>query len=145
MNIYINPLIPRGYYWVKVLDVRAEDCEAIRPRLYIRLQIGPMHEAVAGLTLNSIIQPSDAAKYYFINFLAAFRVAGLQYEQAIGRWASVEVYPAEYEGKEFSAVKYTYQAGLLKLHAIWIERAEASGRLTQSSLEQASLWDGENG
>ena len=138
-NIYANPVIAPSFYWAKVVDLRAEQVDDGRPRLHIRLQIGPMHEAAAGLTLASIIHPTEAARFYFVNFVNAYRIAGPNYEQAIGRWASVQVSPAKYQGAEYSAVKYTHQPLLIRTKSIILERAEALGRLDQETLGQVMI------
>jgi hypothetical protein len=138
-NIYANPVIAPGFYWAKVVDLRAEQVDEGRPRLHIRLQIGPMHEGAAGLTLASIIHPTDAARFFYINFMNAYRIAGTNYEQAIGRWASVGVYTADYQGTRYSAVRYTHQPLLIRTNAIILERAEALGRLDQETLGQVMI------
>jgi hypothetical protein len=133
-TIYANPLIPHGYYWAKVTDLRIEHCGMERPRLWVELEIGPMHEEQRGLQLCSIIHPTAASVYFYSNFIHAFRISGMNYLEAIGRWASVEVHPAEYQGTEYSAVKYTHQPVPLRVEALRIEQAEKEGRLDEAAL-----------
>lgn len=139
LNIYANPVIPPGFYWAEVVDLRAEQVDEGRPRLHIRLQIGPMHEAATGVTLASIIRPSEAARFYYINFIHAYRIAGTNFEQAIGRWASVGVYTATYGGTEYSAVRYTHQPLSIRTNAIMLEQAEALGTINQGTLGQVMI------
>ena len=141
MNIYDNPLIDKGFYWVKVIDVRVEPCSGGWPRLHIRLQVGLMHEEIAGMVFTSVIHPSDASMCHRLNFLAAFRAPDFQYKDAIGRWSSVEIYPAEYGGTHYSAVRYAAPPRLQNLWAIWLERVDEAGRLTKETLENSSFWN----
>jgi hypothetical protein len=138
-SIYANPVIVPGFYWSKVVDLRAEQVGEGRPRLSARLQIGPMHEAAAGVTLASIIHPTDAARFFYINFMNAYRIAGTNYEQTIGRWASVGVYTADYQGTRYSAVRYTHQPLLIRTNAMILERAEALGTINQGTLGQVMI------
>ena len=137
-TIYANPIVEPGYYWAKCVDVVPEHCGAERPRLWIQLELGPMHEGAAGVRLCTILHPTPAARYFFVNFLNAYRVHGLNYNEAIGRWASIQVYAAEYGATKYSAIKFTYQSLPLRIGAQRLERADAAGQLNENGVEEAA-------
>lgn len=126
-TIYANPTIPEGFYWVKINNVLTEECGATRPRIWVELEVGPMHEQLAGTRLCSIIHPTEKAQFIFTNFVNSFRVKGGNVHDAIGRWATVMIYPAEYEGSKYSAIKFVYQQPQTRKNALEIEESESHG------------------
>lgn len=130
-TIYLNPVLPPGFYWLKLVDVESEHCGAERPRLWLNFEVGPMHEGFARRHLCTIIHPTEKARFYYVNFVNAFRVVGMDFTGAIGRWASVAVAPAEFNGTTYSTLRFTHQPLPLRNSASQIEHAEAEGRLDE--------------
>jgi len=129
-SIYHNPRIPDEYYNVKLVDLETEETGFDRPRLWIKLIVGPMHDKHSGTILYSIIHPTEAAIYFHKNFVNTFMVQGNRYHEAIGRWGCVEVYNAEHGKTKYSAVKYVYQPRDIRFRTAEIEQAERDGLLT---------------
>lgn len=46
-SIYRNTCIPAGYYWAKAIDIDTEEIGLDRPRIEVKLKIGPMHASKA--------------------------------------------------------------------------------------------------
>ena len=134
--IYRNKRIPKGYYFAKVTDIDTEEVGQNRPRIQVALKIGPMHEE-SGTILHSIIHATDAAIYWYKNFVSTFLIRGNRYHEATGRWGSIEVYNAKHGKTKYSAVKFVYQPLGIRLHSHDIELAEQDGRMTWD--EQPSL------
>ena len=136
-SIYRNRRLPAGYYFAKVTDIDTEELGHDRPRIEVSLKIGHMH-AEGGTQLSSIIHPTDAAIFWYKNFVSTFLIRGNRYHQAIGRWASIEVLDAKHGKTKYSAVKYVYQPLEIRLQTHDIEMAEQEGRLTWDEQQPAA-------
>lgn len=124
-----TPRIPQDYFFVKVNDLQTEDIGLTRPRIWVKLRIGPMHKDQSGTHLYSIIHPTDASIYYYKNFVDTFLISGNRYHEAINRWGSIRVLDAKYDKTKYSAVQYHYQTHDVRFKLMAIEEAERQGQL----------------
>ena len=114
--IYHNPLIPAGYYFVKVMHLDTEQVPGYeRPRIQVRLWVHPRHEIGDDVYLDTIIHPTDKSIYRWINFRDTFLDQDEILLDAVGRWGRVAVEDAEYQGTEYSSVKWIRQTELAGL------------------------------
>lgn len=121
--IYSNKCIPHTIYpFAMLTDVDWQDTGFKFPKLQIRLRIIPLQPDIdpvlGGEYFNSIIHPTESAKYFYENFTKSFKARANQYNEAIGRIAMIKVEPSQYNGTKFSIVWYVYQkfgAGLQSL------------------------------
>ena len=109
--IYRNPRIPPGYYFAKAIEVNTENIAGYeRPLVFVRVQIHPDHKLGDHVVLTNIIHPTEASRFYFINFVNTF--IGFETHDlslSLNRWGSIEVYDAKYQKTMYSAVKWIYQ------------------------------------
>jgi len=127
-SIYRNPRLPQGYYSCKVTDIDTEEIGLNRPRIRVTLKVGPMHEEV-GTILHSIIHATDAAIYWFKNFVSTFAIRSNRYHEAIGRWGCVQVFNAKHVKTKYSAIKYIYQPLPIRMRSHEIAQDEQRGML----------------
>jgi len=115
-SIYRNPIIPEGYYYLKVIDIQTEpyqDC--VMPRIQVRLQPHPDDGFDKELTLSAIVYPTEKAKYFMLNFLNTFLENDeTNVEKVLHRWGCVRVYTAEYGESQYSAIKWIYQTPITR-------------------------------
>ena len=137
-SIYRNSRIPAGYYFVKVSDIDTEELKLSRPRIEVTLKVGPMHEE-GGTILHSIIHATDAAIYYFKNFVDTFWIRSNRYHEAIGRWGCIEVLNAKHGKTKYSAVKYVYQPQPIRMRTYEIAQEEANGLLDWGEHETSAV------
>lgn len=129
-SIYRNPQIPAGYYFVKLIDINTEELGLTRPRIWVKLRIGPMYPPESGQHLHSIIHPTDRAIYFYKTFVSTFIIRGNRYHEAINHWGCIEVFDAQHGKTKYSAVKYVYQPLNIRLKVDEIEQDERDGRLS---------------
>ena len=127
-SIYKNPRIRKGYYFVKVMDIATEELGLNRPRIYVELKIGPMHEE-SRTNLHSIIHATDAAVYFYKNFIFTFLIRNNRYHEAIGKWGCIEVLNAKYGETKYSTVKYVWQSRERRNQIYQIMQEEEQGLL----------------
>lgn len=140
-TIYMNPVVPQGYYFAKVRNVMTERVTgADRPKIWVELELGPMYREHSGRRFCVIIHPSEKAGYIYVNFLNSFRVTGARYEEAIGRWASVELCPAKYEKTHYSAVRFCHQLRVIRRQCLRLEEVERRlGEVTEEGMERVRM------
>ena len=126
--IYRNKRIPKGYYFAKVTDIATEELGQNRPRIYVALKIGPMHEE-GGTILHSIIHATDASIYFYKNFVFTFLIRGNRFHEAIGKWGCIEVCNAKYDETRYSTVKYIWQPWRVRTQTHQIAQEEQQGLL----------------
>jgi len=107
--IYHNPIIPQGYYYAKVIRCEAEPADFHFPKLLIYLK--PHHSYnLNNVILASIIHPTINSQFHYGNFWNTYAIwANGDINKTINQHGSILVYNAEYNGTEYSAVKYVYQ------------------------------------
>src|SRR5689334_114451 len=71
-TIYHNLVVPRGYYFVKVVDLRTQERGTERPLIWMKLEVGPDQGEASGKTFCTVIHPTTASHYRYINFIHAF-------------------------------------------------------------------------
>jgi hypothetical protein len=127
--IYQNPVLPHGFYWAKCLDVDVKREGDQLATLWALLRIHPQYEPPAGATqLKAIVHNTPKASYLLTNFYMTFRTSKGWYD-AVGRWGSVEVIPAEYKGTHYGLVRFCYQPFSIVHHTLAIEKADENGEI----------------
>ena len=127
--IYHNPRIPAGYYFVKVAHLDAEQVpDYERPRIQVRLWVHPRHGIGDDIHLDAIIHPTEKSIYRWANFRDTFLDEGEVLMNAVGRWGRVAVEDAEYQGTQYSSVKWIRQTPSARLEVRRIVREEREGQ-----------------
>ena len=126
-NILLNnPFIPEGYYYAKVIEVKAEPSEYYFPKLLVKLKLHPMYGLPQHTCLQAILFPTDRSFYHYKNFFNTF-LPGKDVDDlatAIGVWGSVEIYSSEFGDIEYSAVRFCYQPLAIRLDTSRIAKEE---------------------
>jgi len=122
--IFYNPIITPGYYYAKIINLKTEESDFHFPKLLIYLKLHPDYN-LANIILASIIHPTINSEIHFENFWKTYGVLGDgSYSDCRERYGSIQVYNAEYNGSEYSAVKYVYQPIPIRMKACRLTREE---------------------
>jgi hypothetical protein len=135
-SIYSNHRIAPGFYFAKILDISTKDVGADRPLIWTHLEIGPFYKHLGKHTaLSSILHPTDNAAKMYHNFLGTFGLEGEDpdYEKALFRWCSIQVYDARYGTSHYSAVRYCYQPIPVLLKTAEITELDEAEKITWGS------------
>ncbi|NLX22934.1 MAG: hypothetical protein GXY55_14875 [Phycisphaerae bacterium] len=128
--IYRNPTIPAGYYFAKIVQLDAEQIAGYeRPRIQVCLLIHPRHEVGDDVYLHAIIHPTEQSVFRWVNFRDTFLGEDEVLLDAVGRWGRVAVEDAEYQGTQYSSIKWIYQTPLARLQVRRIAREEREGKM----------------
>ena len=109
--IYKNPIVPNGYYYMKVVSVEDEEANYIFPKLLIRLTLHPNYIFPDDYVFSSILHPTQMSYFHYKNFFNTFMLGEYldDFHKALGRWGSVRIEQAQYCETQYSAVKFVYQ------------------------------------
>jgi hypothetical protein len=109
--IYRNPVVPDGFYYMKVVHKDTEPANYLFPKMLIRLVPLPDYEMPAGTTFHVILHPGAPSYWHYKNFYGTFMLGEYidDLQEAIGQWGSVKVQQMEYNGTLLSSVKFIYQ------------------------------------
>ena len=106
-----NPLIPDGYYYAKLLTVETEPSDYVYPKILATLGLHQMYNLAPNNVLCAIIHPTANSHFHYKNFHNTFfmgkRIDELR--SGINRWGSVKSYRTQFNGVEYSAVRFIYQ------------------------------------
>jgi len=131
-DLYSNPIIKPGMYLAKFLRVKASTREDGATTLNIEVVIDHHGSEIDGTKLVAIVHSNEKAKKFFDAFLQAFRVTDTTVQQAVGRYAAIWVYDAQYGGSFFSAVRFPLQTFAVQKKVIEIEAEEAAAKVARS-------------
>ncbi|MBY0113633.1 MAG: hypothetical protein K2Y21_12495 [Phycisphaerales bacterium] len=126
--LYGNPIIKSGMYLAKVLRVRASPREDGATTLNIELLIDHHGSELDGTKLVAIVHSNQKAKPFFDAFLQAYRVTEKTVQEAVGRYAAIWVYDAQYGGSFYSAVRFPLQTFAIQEKVTEIEAEEAAAK-----------------
>jgi hypothetical protein len=130
MNAYDylnNPVIKKGFYNVKCIDVDEQAVSGSSiPLVIIELKIVPWqpYATAQNQVLFVTLQPALNAKPLHDNFKTAFRIKK-NCAEAMGRFASVLVDCSEYKGKKYGAVHFIDQSPIARKDAKDLEQADS--------------------
>ena len=107
--IYSNPVIPPRHYCAKLVNLKQEPSEYIYPKILAWFLIHPDHD-LGEIILKSIIHPTPSAKPVYDMFSHTFlKDSDEELEQAVGRCGALQVFCKNYEGTDYSMVKFVEQ------------------------------------
>ena len=125
-NAYLfNPVITPGFYYVKCLEV-----ETFNGTVIVKLKVVPSvpYGEARNAVLHATLRGSLAAQPMHQMFRHTFRVQGDSAE-AIGRFGSVLVDTAEFQGNGYSGVHFIRQSGIARQQATALEQSEEEGEI----------------
>ena len=129
-EIYANPIIPEKYYFVQLEDMQLEYVGTSRPRIMAYLRVAPVYEeSVNGKRFASIVHETARADAIFEAFWATFVTPGDDLRDGIGKFGSVKVKPAEYNGTRYGVVGYVRQPRLVVLDCFRLQQLNEDGEL----------------
>jgi len=127
-TLLTNPLVPPGYYFAKVISVKAEPSQYLFPKLLIKLQLHAMYGVSEASLFAAIIYPTEKSYYHYKNFFNTFMLGNDKgdIDAAVGEWGSICLYNSKFGNIEYSAVKFHYQprAVMMESWRIWRDEME---------------------
>jgi len=124
-EIYSNPVVPSGFYFMQVVSVEEEPSEYLFPKLLVRLVAHPQYELPDGTLFTAIIHPTPASygryKNFFNTFMLGIPVDDLQ--KAIGYYGSVRLEQSKYGQTTYSAVRFVYQPLEIRIKSYKLDTA----------------------
>ena len=116
-TIYNNPIVPNGFYFMKVVSIQDEPANYLFPKLLIQLKPHPQYKMDENIEFASILHPTHASYWHYKNFFNTFMLGEIvfEFEKALGQWGSVKLEQCRYGEVEYSAVKFVYQPILVRM------------------------------
>ncbi len=127
-DLYSNPIVKAGTYLAKVERVKASKRADGATTLTVELVLDHYGPEVNGKKLVAIVHSTEKGKKFFDAFLDAYRVTEQTVQQAVGRYAAVWIYDAQYQGSFYSAVKFPFQTFAVQGKVAEIEAQEAKAK-----------------
>lgn len=127
-DLYSNPIVKAGTYLAKVSRVKASKRADGATTLTVELVLDHYGPEVNGKKLVAIVHSTEKGKKFFDAFLDAYRVTEQTVQQAVGRYAAVWIYDAQYQGSFYSAVKFPFQTFAVQEKVAEIEAQEAKAK-----------------
>jgi len=118
--IYKNPIVPNGFYFMKVIRVQDEPADYLFPKLLITLQPHPQYEMEEGIEFASILHPTHKSYWHYKHFFNTFMLDEVvfEFEKAVGQWGSVKLEQSQYGETVYSAVKFVHQPLPVRMHSL---------------------------
>jgi len=118
-RIYQNPIVPNGFYYMKVVSVENEPAHYIFPKLLIVLTPHPKYGMEDSIEFASILHPTQASYWHYKNFFDCFMLGEIvfEFEKAVGQWGSVKLEQSTYGETVYSAVKFVHQPIPVRIHS----------------------------
>ena len=144
-EIYQNPLIPEGDYWVRLagIDYLVQKPSDVADGWVATLVIERLHQEQHGTTLRLAVHGTQNATAFRLSFRDYFRCFGYAPHLALGRWARVQVVHAEFNEHAYSQVLCpqlrTAELNSLIYQAAELERQTGTGSHQPRSLNLLSL------
>jgi len=110
-DIYSNPVVPDGFYFLKVVAIEEEPSDYVFPKLLITLAPHHTHGLPEKTFFKAIIHPTPGSYLRYKNFFNTFML-GIPVEhldKAIGYWGSVRIDHATYGETVYSSIQFVHQ------------------------------------
>ena len=129
--MFWNPVIPDGFYYVKLINIELEDVDgSSRPLIHARLKIVPRYcDEINGLELSSIIHATEHANGLWDAFCNTFMIANCDYDEAVGRFGSVIVQEKTYGSTKFGQVSYCRQPHMVRSMCLSMQDEDEHGEI----------------
>jgi hypothetical protein len=129
--MFWNPVIPDGFYYVKLLNIELEEIEGYsRPLIHARLKIVPRYsDEINGLELSSIIHTTENSNGLWEAFCNTFMITNCDYDGAVGRFGSVIVQEKKYESTKFGQVSYCRQPHMVRSMCLSMQEEDEHGEI----------------
>jgi len=125
-EIYANPVVPAGFYFLKVDSVEEEPSEYVFPKLLITLAPHHTYGLPENTFFKAIIHPTPASYLRYKNFFNTYMLGEPveDLEKAIGYWGSVRIDQAKYGETVYSSIQFVHQPLQIRIQSYKLRTAE---------------------